>query len=55
MPLGVMWPSNAVTPKELGCKGWDDNEAIEWLTGVMPSQAGPAYRRRLETGGSLGF
>ena len=41
LPLGVMWPSNAVSPEELGRKGWDGNEAIEWLTDVMPISGGP--------------
>jgi hypothetical protein len=35
-----------MTPEELGRKGWDGNEAIEWLTTVMPDRVAPPCRSR---------
>jgi len=40
--IGAIWPDTAVTPEQLGRRGWDGNLALEWLTeqmrdaGVMP-------------------
>lgn len=33
--VGTIWPSNDLSPEELGRAGWDGNEMIEWLTDQM--------------------
>lgn len=30
-----VWPSDAISPEELGKKGWDGNQAIEWISEAM--------------------
>lgn len=31
----TIWPSDAITPEELGRKGWDGNIAIEWIANAV--------------------
>jgi hypothetical protein len=35
LSIGGLWPSPYVTPEELGTKGIDVNEAIEWISGQL--------------------
>jgi hypothetical protein len=37
-----MWPSSDVTPESLDRKGWDGNEAIEWLAEHMQADRPPS-------------
>lgn len=33
--IDTIWPSEAISPEELGKKGWDGNKAIEWISDAI--------------------
>jgi hypothetical protein len=40
--LGGLWPSTDVTPESLGRKGWDGNNAIEWMAEQLRIKGPPS-------------
>jgi len=45
LTIGGIWPSQDVTPEALGTKGWDGNEAIEWIAEELARQRGRRDQR----------
>jgi hypothetical protein len=36
--IDQIWPSSAITPDELGKKGWDGNKAIDWIAEAVANK-----------------
>ena len=43
--IDTIWPTDAVTPEELGKKGWDGNEALDYISEAIAKKDAAAARR----------